>query len=174
MPSTDPTEHPRPLLRRPWTSLSGEWEFAADPDRKAAVGDVVFDRRIQVPYAPETPASGIGWAGSPLTRAWSRRPLPDAGDRRTVLHFGAVDRVCDVWVGGAHVAHHEGGYTPFSVDVTGHAGDVVLRADDPVDGEAPRGKQDWRDEPHATWDPPTPRLPRPRWLGQGGPGRLPP
>jgi hypothetical protein len=31
---TDPTEHPRPLLRRPWTSLSGEWDFAADPDRR--------------------------------------------------------------------------------------------------------------------------------------------
>src|SRR4051794_20554147 len=173
MPSTDPTEHPRPLLRRPWTSLSGEWEFAADPDRKAAVGDVVFDRRIQVPYAPETPASGIGWAGSPLTRAWSRRPLPDAGDRRTVLHFGAVDRVCDVWVGGAHVAHHEGGYTPFAVDVTEYVAegaDLVVRADDdPLDLEAPRGKQDWRPEPHEIWYPRTTGIWRTVWLEHVGP-----
>jgi beta-galactosidase/beta-glucuronidase len=169
MPSTDPTEHPRPLLRRPWTSLSGEWEFAADPDRKAAVSDVVFDRRIRVPYAPETPASGIDWHGSPLNRAWYRRPLPRNQGRRTVLHFGAVDRVCDVWVGGAHVAHHEGGYTPFSVDVTDHTGDVVVRADDPVDAEAPRGKQDWRDEPHAIWYPPTTGIWRTVWLEQVAP-----
>src|SRR3954465_7268079 len=141
MPSTDPTEHPRPPLRRPRTALSGEWEFAADPDRKAAVSDVVFDRRIRVPYAPGAPPSAIDWPGSPLNRAWYRRPLPRNQGRRTVLHFGAVDRVCDVWVGGAHVAHHEGGYTPFSVDITGHSGDVVVRADDPGDAGAPRGKQ---------------------------------
>ncbi|NYJ05773.1 glycoside hydrolase family 2 protein [Petropleomorpha daqingensis] len=169
MPSTDPTEHPRPLLRRPWTSLSGEWEFAADPDLKQAIGDVVFDRRIQVPYAPETPASGVGWTGSPLNRAWYRRPLPDPGHRRTLLHFGAVDRVCDVWVGGAHVAHHEGGYTPFSVDVTDCSGELVVRADDPVDGEAPRGKQDWRDEPHAIWYPSTTGIWRTVWLEQVAP-----
>jgi beta-galactosidase/beta-glucuronidase len=172
VPSTDPTEHPRPLLRRPWTSLDGEWEFAADPDRKSTPGDVAFDRRIQVPYAPETPASGIGWSGSPLNRAWYRRPLPDAGDRRTVLHLGAVDRVCDVWVGGAHVAHHEGGYTPFSVDVTDHAGELVVRADDPVDPEAPRGKQDWRDEPHSIWYPPTTGIWRTVWLEHVAPVHL--
>src|SRR3954447_7536454 len=169
MPSTDPTEHPRPLLRRPWTSLSGEWEFAADPDRKAAVGDVVFDRRIQVPYAPETPASGIGWRGSPLNRARDRRPLPAPGGKRAVLHFGAVDRVCDVWIDGARVAHHEGGYTPFSVDVPDGGGDVVVRADDPVDGEAPRGKQDWRDEPHDIWYPPTTGIWRTVWVEQVAP-----
>jgi beta-galactosidase/beta-glucuronidase len=169
VPSTDPTEHPRPLLRRPWTSLDGEWEFAADPDRKATVGDVVPDRRIQVPYAPETPASGIGWTGSRLNRAWYRRALPDAGNRRRVLHFGAVDRVCDVWVGGAHVVHHEGGYSPFSVDLPDQGGDVVVRADDPVDGAAPRGKQDWRDEPHAIWYPPTTGIWRTVWLEQVAP-----
>src|SRR4051794_35538043 len=114
----------------------------------ATIATVDFDRRIQVPYAPEAPASGIGWKGSSLNRAWYRRPLPAAGGRRTVLHFGAVDRVCDVWVGGAHVAHHEGGYAPFSVDVPDHGGGVVLRADDPAAGEAPRGQQDRRGRPH--------------------------
>ncbi|MGY1635403.1 glycoside hydrolase family 2 protein [Geodermatophilus sp. SYSU D00742] len=166
----DPTEHPRPLLRRPWTSLDGEWEFAADPDLTGTPGRVGFDRRIRVPYAPETPASGVHWKG-PLNRAWYRRPLPAPdGDRRTVLHLGAVDRVCDVWVGGAHVARHEGGYTPFSVDVTdalGDGADLVVRADDdPLDLEAPRGKQDWRDEPHEIWYPRTTGIWRTAWLEQ--------
>lgn len=172
----DATGHPRPLLRRPWTSLDGEWEFAPDPDLAwRRPGGVRFDRRIRVPYAPETPASGIGWKG-PLPRVWYRRPLPAAEPgRRTILHLGAVDRVCDVWVGGAHVAHHEGGYTPFSVDVTDHlgdgtgGGDLVVRADDdPLDLEAPRGKQDWRDEPHGIWYPRTTGIWRTAWLERVG------
>src|SRR5918998_847215 len=169
MSQPDPTAHPRPLLRRPVTSLDGEWGFAADPDLAGTVGAVAFDRTIQVPYAPETPASGISWKGA-LNRAWYRRRLPGrAGDRRTVLHFGAVDRVCDVWVGGAHVASHEGGYTPFRVDVTDFLGDggadLVVRADDdPRDLEAPRGKQDWRDEPHAIFYPRTTGIWRTPWL----------
>ncbi|MDP9430098.1 MAG: glycoside hydrolase family 2 [Actinomycetota bacterium] len=167
----DPTAHPRPLLRRPWTSLDGEWQFAADPDLTGTGGGVAFDRTIRVPYAPETPASGVHWTG-PLHRAWYRRRLPGrAGGRRTVLHFGAVDRVCDVWVGGAHVASHEGGYTPFHVDVTDQLGDdgaeLVVRADDdPLDLEAPRGKQDWRDEPHAIWYPRTTGIWRTPWVEQ--------
>src|ERR671917_599962 len=171
MSQLDPTEHPRPLLRRPWTSLDGEWEFAADPDLAGTIGSVAFDRTIRVPYAPETPASGVHWSGW-LHRAWYRRRLPGrAGDRRTVLHFGAVDRSCDVWVGGAHVASHEGGYTPFSVDVTDHLRDdgaeLVVRADDdPLDLEAPRGKQDWRDEPHEIWYPRTTGIWRTAWLEQ--------
>jgi beta-galactosidase/beta-glucuronidase len=173
MSPPDPTAHPRPLLRRAFTSLDGEWGFAADPDLAGTVGAVAFDRTIQVPYAPETPASGISWKGA-LNRAWYRRRLPGrAGDRRTVLHFGAVDRVCDVWVGGAHVASHEGGYTPFSVDVTDSLGDdgadLVVRADDdPLDLEAPRGKQDWRDEPHEIWYPRTTGIWRTVWLEQVG------
>ena len=173
MSQPDPTAHPRPLLRRPFTSLDGEWGFAADPDLAGTVGAVAFDHTIQVPYAPETPASGISWKGA-LNRAWYRRRLPGrAGDRRTVLHFGAVDRVCDVWVGGAHVASHAGGYTPFSVDVTDSLGDdgadLVVRADDdPLDLEAPRGKQDWRDEPHEIWYPRTSGIWRTAWLEQVG------
>jgi beta-galactosidase/beta-glucuronidase len=170
MINIDAAEHPRPLLRRPWTSLDGEWEFAADPDLGPRPGR--FDQRIQVPFAPETPASGLGWKG-PLNRAWYRRPLPAAHPtRRTILHFGAVDRVCDVWVGGAHVAHHEGGYTPFAVDVTedlADGADLVVRADDdPLDLEAPRGKQDWRDEPHGIWYPRTTGIWRTVWLEQVG------
>ncbi|MGY1742203.1 MULTISPECIES: glycoside hydrolase family 2 protein [unclassified Blastococcus] len=173
MDTADPTEHPRPLLRRPWTSLEGEWQFAADPDRRQRPGGVDFDRTIRVPYAPETPAAAVGDAG-PLDRVWYRRPLPAAGgDRRTVLHFSAVDRVCDVWVGGVHVASHEGGYTPFSVDVTdalGDGADLVVRADDdPHDLEAPRGKQDWRDEPHSIWYPRTTGIWRTPWLEHVGP-----
>ena len=105
---------------RRWTGSGGS---PATPSCTGDAGAVAFDRGITVPFAPETPASGVGWTG-PLRRAWYRRELPGRqGDRRTVLHLGAVDRLCDVWVGGQHVAHHEGGYTPFAVDVTDALGD---------------------------------------------------
>jgi hypothetical protein len=82
-----------------------------------------------------------------------------------------------VWVGGAHVASHEGGYTPFGVDVTDFLGDdgadLVVRADDdPLDLEAPRGKQDWQDEPHAIWYPRTTGIWRTVWLEHVAPRRI--
>src|SRR5205814_4210635 len=52
---------------------------------------------------------------------------------------------------------HEGGYTPFCADITDlldGAGEqtIVVRAfDDPQDLAKPRGKQDWRLEPHSIW-----------------------
>ncbi len=171
----DATEHPRPLLRRPVTSLDGEWDLAVDADLlRDSPGAVTFDRRIVVPFAPETPASGVRVDG-PVRRAWYRRPLPPArSGRRTLLHLGAVDRIADVWVGGAHVARHEGGYTPWSVDVTDYLGkdgaDLVVRADDDErDLDVPRGKQEWQEEPHSIWYPRTTGIWRSVWLEQVSP-----
>ena len=50
--------YPRPLLRRRrWTSLNGAWAFAIDADATwMDPGDVVFDRMIEVPFAPEMQA----------------------------------------------------------------------------------------------------------------------
>ena len=84
------------------------------------------------------------------------RPKMDA-DQRLVLHFGAVDYQASVWVNGKLVAEHEGGYTPFSADITDALSDsgeqtVVVRAlDDPRDLTKPRGKQDWQLNPHSIW-----------------------
>src|SRR3954469_5325461 len=97
--------HPRPLLRREqWWSLAGEWQFAADADRvweRPEQPD--FDGRIVVPFAPETPASGIGDIGY-LPRCWYRRDVAAPSSRRKGdrlrLHFGAVDHAATVWLDG--------------------------------------------------------------------------
>ena len=118
-----------------------------------------FDRTIVVPYPPESPASGIGDRGlHPVL--WYRRTFAVGdGDRaqRLVLHFGAVDHRAEVWVNGHGVGQHEGGHTPFAVEIT-HAlvpGDeqvVVVRAEDrPEDITQPRGKQYWGLEPEQIW-----------------------
>lgn len=130
--------YPRPFLRRPgWLSLNGPWDFALDPrGRHAHPRELAWQGLILVPFAPETARSGVGERGY-FQACWYRRSIPVpsdlAPDERLVLHFGAVDHLATVWIDGAQVASHEGGYTPFSVDLTqlarpGAALELVVRA----------------------------------------------
>jgi beta-galactosidase/beta-glucuronidase len=161
LPDPAAHEYPRPQLARPdWWSLNGTWAFALDPKgRWREPDDVTFDRQIVVPFAPETPASGVE-AHDFFLACWYRRSFdapPLEKGERLHLHFGAVDYIATVWVNGVRLAHHEGGYTPFSLDVTdvlreGEPQVIVLCAeDDPADLAKPRGKQDWQREPHSIW-----------------------
>lgn len=158
--------YPRPLrVRASWTSLDGEWEFAFDDDdrgrgerwHEGAAADR-FDRRIQVPFVPESDASGIGDCGfHPVV--WYRRVFRtfSGHGERTLLHIGALDDTAEVWVDGTHVGSHVGGQTSFTLDLTDALEDsedhllVIRAADDPTQSEFPRGKQDWLHRPHEIW-----------------------
>mgnify|MGYP005838217763 CR=1 FL=1 len=153
-------QYPRPQLQRPeWFSLNGEWDFAIDAEaRWSAPEQVVWDSKITVPFAPETPASGIGDTGY-FKSCWYRTQFvaPENPGSRLVLHFGAVDHTATVWVNGSIAGRHAGGYTPFTLDITdfvfgpGMQTIVVRAEDDPTDLTKPRGKQDWQVEPHGIW-----------------------
>lgn len=168
--------YPRPQLERSgWTSLNGEWQFAID--HNGAVSDpakVVFDRNIIVPYAPETEASGIhdtGYYQAVFYRREFDAPAVKDGER-VLIHFGAVDYKATVWVNGKLTATHEGGYTPFSADITdlldttpGARQTIVVRAeDDPHDLCKPRGKQDWELDAHSIWYPRTTGIWQTVWM----------
>ncbi|MCW2873247.1 sugar-binding domain-containing protein [Actinacidiphila oryziradicis] len=124
--STVRPEYPRPHFDRShaWLSLNGTWDFAADPAGSAAYEQMSRDdhdwpHAITVPFAWETEASGVGahW----LEYGWYRRTVtvPDGWrGQRVVLHFGAVHHLASVWIDGAPVGEHEGGYTPFEFDIT--------------------------------------------------------
>jgi beta-galactosidase/beta-glucuronidase len=159
--------YPRPDLQRDnWMSLNGTWDFAMDAAANCrAPSDVQWNQSIQVPFSPETRASGVLQDG-PFRACWYRRVVdPPAIERnqRLLLHFGAVDHEATVWINGAIVGSHEGGYTPFTFDVTpnvetaaGRRLEIVVRAyDDPLDLSKPRGKQDWLPSPHSIWYPRT-------------------
>ena len=100
--------HPRPQrARAAWVDLSGTWGFAYD-DADRGLDDRwqeragVFDRQIEVPFPPESPASGIGDTSyHPIV--WYRRtidrPLLRPG-QRALLHCSAVDYRAQVWVNG--------------------------------------------------------------------------
>ena len=173
MPEFPRPTHPRPQFRRrDWLPLDGQWAFALDPGaRYREPGDVTWDRTIRVPFAPETAASGVGDTGF-YRACWYRRAVPvppHAPGDRIVLHFGAVDFDATVWADGLPAVRHEGGYTPFSADITPPEGaaevDIVVRAlDDPHDLAKPRGKQDWQLHPHSIWYPRTTGIWQPVWL----------
>jgi beta-galactosidase/beta-glucuronidase len=167
-------DHPRPQHRRAWwRSLDGTWDFAMESRaRWSDPADVRWGRRILVPFAPETRASGIDDTDFHEV-CWYRRtidPPPLEPGQRLVVHFNAVDYAARVWVAGVPAATHEGGYTPFSADLTAAARaggpiEIVVAAnDDPLDLAKPRGKQDWQREPHSIWYPRTSGIWQTVWL----------
>jgi hypothetical protein len=161
MDSADGRGYPRPqLCRERWQSLNGEWDFALDPNGQW--GDprqVEWSGTIVVPFSPETASSGVHHTGF-LRACWYRRRVAAgqlAPGERLLAHFGAVDYAATIWCNGRYAAAHEGGYTPFSVDLTpfvdgdGNTTIVVRAEDDPLDLAKPRGKQDWQLTPHSIW-----------------------
>jgi beta-galactosidase/beta-glucuronidase len=152
--------YPRPQLERAeWFVLNGLWDFSIDREAQwTAPEQVEWNAKIQVPFAPESPASGVEDTGF-YRACWYRCTfvMPDKDSKRLILHFGAVDYRATVWVNGSIAGHHEGGYTPFEIDITdlvfgpGVQTIVVRAEDDPADLCKPRGKQDWQLQPHGIW-----------------------
>ena len=113
-------EHPRPqLVRDSHLNLNGWWEHAFT---RADAGEPrEYDGPILVPFSPEAPLSGVRRQLRPDETLWYRRGfnLPEGFVReRVLLHFGAVDQTCRVWVNGTEVGANEGGYWAFALDIT--------------------------------------------------------
>lgn len=141
-------EYPRPqFVRERWLNLNGLWDYAIAP--KTAPQPATFDGKILVPFAVESALSGVGKSFTPQDRLWYRRQfsLPAAwANQRVLLHFGAVDYECVLWINGGIVGSHVGGSDAFTFDVTeflkAGENEIVLAVTDPTDtAEQPRGKQ---------------------------------
>ena len=139
-------EYPRPQMQREqWVNLNGPWAYAITdraecPER--------FDGEILVPFSPETTLSGVEKTLQPGQFLWYRRRFADTRQKpgeRTLLHFGAVDQCAEVFVNGASVGSHEGGYLPFTLDITDYLkeeNELTLRVTDGTDSSYfARGKQ---------------------------------
>lgn len=149
------SEYPRPqFVRNQWLCLNGPWQFAFDDDNRGLAEKwytgAAFDQQILVPFTFQSPLSGIG-TNDFHDVVWYQRTfdVPDSWEgKRVLLHFGAVDYRAWVWVNGTFAVFHEGGHTPFSVDITdlvqASGNTVVLRVEDvSTDVFQPRGKQYW-------------------------------
>jgi beta-galactosidase/beta-glucuronidase len=153
--------------------LNGIWDFFIDREAlHVRPGDIPWNATIVLPFSPETARSGIADTTFYKT-CWYRRTVAIPSleqEERLLLHFGAVDYAATVWVNGVVAGQHEGGYTPFTMDLTFCAGgastcEIVVRADDdPTELSKPRGKQDWQREPHSIWYPRTTGIWQTVWL----------
>lgn len=102
---------------RPQRSLAGHWQFQIDPAGLIGIDSLAPDRTIPVPLPwqaafPELQAySGYAWYRHEfeLDESWLAGEL--------LLHFGAVDYWCQVFVNGQLAGQHEGGYTPFTLPI---------------------------------------------------------
>ena len=164
-------EYPRPQMTRDtWQNLNGQWDYAITPLGSPAPEK--YDGQIRVPYCVESTLSGVAREFKPDQRLWYRRAftIPANWDgQRVLLHFGAVDYECHVYVNGAPAGSHTGGFAPFSFDITPHlkkdgaAQEIIVSVTDPTsDGDQPRGKQ--RLEQSGIWYTPVSGIWQTVWL----------
>jgi beta-galactosidase/beta-glucuronidase len=107
------------MTRGEWKNLNGLWNYAVVGD--AAQEPAKWDGEILVPYPIESALSGVKMQIAPTDALVYERgfTVPASWNgRRLLLHFGAVDYRCEVLVNGRSAGKHEGGYDPFSFDIT--------------------------------------------------------
>jgi len=160
-------EYPRPQMMRPaWINLNGWWQYAIYPHPDAQPseqthppsGSPLANGNILVPYPIESALSGVARALQPdECLVYQRRfAIPSEWkEKRLLLHFGAVDYFCQVWVNGKAMGCHRGGYLPFTHEITDAClmdgeNELVVSVWDPTNqGLQERGKQTLK--PRGIW-----------------------
>jgi beta-galactosidase/beta-glucuronidase len=171
-PANPLPEYPRPhMVRGNWQNLNGLWQYAILPKAQQATLPTAFSGNILVPFAVESALSGVGQTVGKDSVLWYKRTISVPAKLRqqnVLLHFGAVDWQCDVYVNGQKAGSHKGGYDPFYFDITtllkpGTQQEIAISVWDPTDaGPQPRGKQ--VNKPEAIWYTPVTGIWQTVWL----------
>lgn len=127
-------EYPRPQMKRDsYFSLNGTWKLNGDD--------------IQVPFPPQSTLSGYKKSVKSHLTYIKNFTLPeDFIKDRVLLHFGAVDQIAEAWINNKKLMVHEGGYLPFSIDITDallmdKENELMVKVTDTLSKKYPYGKQ---------------------------------
>lgn len=166
-------EYPRPqMVRTNWTNLNGMWQYAILPKSQETI-PAAYNGKILVPFAVESALSGVGKTVGKDSVLWYNQTVTIPANNKNsnvLLHFGAVDWQADIYVNGVHTGMHQGGFDPFTIDITnalkkGAKQDIAIRVWDPTDdGPQPRGKQ--VKKPEGIWYTPVTGIWQTVWVEQ--------
>lgn len=142
-------EYPRPqMVRNDWKCLNGLWDYSITAE--SDIIPKVFQGKILVPFAIESALSGVKKTVGADSILWysTRFIVPSSmRGKNILLHFGAVDWESDIFIDGIKIGSHQGGYDPFTFDITSFVKKsgqhkIDIRVADPIDkGTQPHGKQ---------------------------------
>ncbi|MFP6639200.1 MAG: glycoside hydrolase family 2 TIM barrel-domain containing protein, partial [Myxococcota bacterium] len=150
---------------RDFVSLAGEWPAVVDPYRRGDLGGIAA--RAVEPRTPSDLAEFSFENGLVLDVPgdWNTQDprlyfyqgvvfykkefehVPEPG-QRTFLWFGAANYRASIYLNGLMVGEHEGGFTPFNIEVTGMLEPgfnlLVVRVDsEKGDDDVPTSTTDW-------------------------------
>ena len=160
------SEYPRPqFMRKNWLSLNGLWDFDFDDKEEALTHhweqkSCHLRHKFEVPFCFQSKLSNVHDT-SFHDRCFYKREftLPEEWNgKQLLLHFGAVDYFCKVYIDETLCGEHEGGSASFTFDITNHINkqfcphSIAVYIEDPsTDETIPRGKQFWEEESSGIW-----------------------
>ncbi|HZU21634.1 MAG TPA: hypothetical protein VE998_02310, partial [Terriglobales bacterium] len=154
---------------------NGDWQLLPDANAQYQFGNLPNTgwRSVRVglswnaQFDDMRDFGGVGWYRTSI-------PAQPQGGKRVLLRFSACDYFCEVFLNGARIGQHEGGYTPFEFDISsrlrsGAASELIVRVTDPprdpgrnqqlfpqfMYDELPHGKQNWYVQTGGLWQPVT-------------------
>ena len=147
-------EYPRPQFERAqWLCLNGPWQFEIDGGDSGLARGLnklghELSGQITVPFTANYALLIVGNTDF-MPAVWYKKRVQVPAEwegQNVLLHFGAVDYDATVWVNGAEVGRHRGGFTPFSCQLfelakAGEEIEICVRARDDNKSPKPRGKQ---------------------------------
>lgn len=117
-------DYPRPqMVRNNWLNLNGIWDFTKVEAMKYNATQS-YDKKILVPFTMESAISGIMDTNHEQNKgkifSYRRKFTVPANMKNDelLLHFGAVDWKCEVYINGTKVGDHRGGFDPFYFNIS--------------------------------------------------------
>lgn len=140
------SEYPRPQIKRDsYLCLNGLWNYCISKEDNK---DILCSKKIMVPYPLESEASLVGKRLNKGEFLYYKKEFlieKKFLNDHIILHFGAVDQICEIYLNGTFLGKHEGGYLPFFFDVSEYItignNTLVVKVSDDLNIDLPYGKQ---------------------------------